>query len=78
METAKIFMNGGSQAVRLPKAYSFPNMDEVYIHRCGNKIILEPIKHSWANLQKGIEMLPPDFNFERSTPDYSAEDDLFD
>lgn len=76
METAKLFMNGGSQAVRLPKEFSFPNMNEVYIHKCGNKIILEPTKHSWQNLRKGIELLPEDFDFKRSPPDYSTKEDL--
>lgn len=76
METAKLFINGGSQAVRLPKAFSFPSTEEVYIHRCGNKIILEPIKHSWSNLQKGIAMLPDDFEFNRPAADYTKKEDL--
>jgi len=77
MQTAKLFINGGSQAVRLPKEYSFPDMAEVYIHKCGNKIILEPTRHSWANLKRGIEMLPDDFEFKRSPPDLTKEEDLF-
>jgi antitoxin VapB len=77
METAKLFINGGSQAVRLPKEFSFPGLEEVYIHKCGNKIILEPTKHSWKNLRKGIDMLPEDFDFKRTPPDYSSKEDLF-
>jgi antitoxin VapB len=42
-EKAKIFMNGGSQAVRLPKAFRFPDdQHEVLVRREGNKVILEP------------------------------------
>lgn len=77
METAKLFINGGSQAVRLPKEFSFPDMVEVYIHKCGNKIILEPTKHTWANLRKGVDLLPDDFDFKRNPPDLTVKEDLF-
>lgn len=40
---AKIFQNGGSQAVRLPKKFRFANQDEVLIRREGRSIILEPV-----------------------------------
>ena len=40
---AKIFQNGGSQAVRLPKSCRFPeDQQEVLVHRVGRKVILEP------------------------------------
>jgi len=40
---AKIFHNGGSQAVRLPKACRFPDdQKEVLVHRSGRRVILEP------------------------------------
>ena len=42
METAKLFLNGRSQAVRLPKAYRFDGLTEVYIQREGDRIILSP------------------------------------
>ena len=32
-KTAKLFVNGGSQAVRLPAEFRFDNSDEVYIRR---------------------------------------------
>ncbi|NOZ74221.1 MAG: AbrB/MazE/SpoVT family DNA-binding domain-containing protein, partial [FCB group bacterium] len=41
METAKIFSNGRSQAVRLPRKYRFDDK-EVYIKRLGNTVILIP------------------------------------
>ncbi len=41
-DTAKLFTSGGSQAVRLPKAYRFEG-SEVLIWRDGDKVILEPM-----------------------------------
>ncbi|MGV9007798.1 MAG: antitoxin [Brevundimonas sp.] len=41
-DTAKLFTSGGSQAVRLPKAYRFEG-SEVLIWRDGPRVILEPI-----------------------------------
>ena len=39
--TAKLFKNGNSQAVRLPKEFRFEG-EEVYIKKVGKKVILEP------------------------------------
>ena len=41
MTRAKLFRNGGSQAVRLPRDYRFSG-DEVLVHREGRKVVLEP------------------------------------
>ena len=41
--TAKLFMHGRSQAVRLPKEFRFEG-SEVMVTRIGDKVILEPIK----------------------------------
>jgi antitoxin VapB len=42
MKTAKIFQHGGSQAVRLPKAFRFEG-SEVLIERHGDEVILKPM-----------------------------------
>ena len=42
-DTAKLFWNGRSQAVRLPKAFRF-DADEVRIRRSGDAVILEPLR----------------------------------
>jgi antitoxin VapB len=42
MQTAKLFMNGRSQAVRLPKAFRFEGVQEVFIEREGDTVILRP------------------------------------
>ena len=39
---AKLFQNGGSQAVRLPKECRFVDQDEVLVRREGRRVILEP------------------------------------
>jgi antitoxin VapB len=41
--TAKLFMHGRSQAVRLPKEFRFKG-EEVRVSRVGDKVILEPIE----------------------------------
>lgn len=46
MTTAKLFMNGRSQAVRLPKEFRLPGK-EVRIHREGHRIVLEPVDDAW-------------------------------
>lgn len=41
---AKLFPNGGSQAVRLPRECRFPEgQSEVLVHREGSRVVLEPI-----------------------------------
>jgi antitoxin VapB len=41
-ERAKLFQNGGSQAVRLPKACRFPPHQQVLARRVGPSVIIEP------------------------------------
>ena len=43
-ERAKLFKNGGSQAVRLPKACRFPeDQQEVVVRKVGRRVVLEPV-----------------------------------
>jgi len=44
-QTARVFMTGRSQAVRLPKEFRFDG-DTVLVHRQGKAVILEPV-HEW-------------------------------
>lgn len=60
METAKLFKNGNSQAVRLPKAFRLPG-EEVKIVREGKRIILEPIEPTWDILFESLNEFPEDF-----------------
>ena len=41
---AKLFTNGGSQAVRLPKAFRFEGSSEVVLTRDGERVIMTPRK----------------------------------
>ena len=43
---AKIFMNGRSQAVRLPKDYRF-DCDEVFVRKQGDELVISPKKPTW-------------------------------
>lgn len=60
MQTAKIFQNGRSQAIRLPKAFRLSGT-EVKISRDGNRIILEPLEQSWDDWLLAIEQFSDDF-----------------
>lgn len=53
---AKLFTHGGSQAVRLPKAFRFEGA-EVRIRRDGDKVILEPVAKDWAALWAKIDAI---------------------
>lgn len=60
MQTAKLFQNGRSQAVRLPKAFRLSGT-EVKISKQGNKVILEPIENSWEQWFEAINQFSDDF-----------------
>lgn len=53
METAKIFENGGSQAVRLPKKFRF-KADEVVVQKLGDAVLLVPREHLWQTFWDGL------------------------
>jgi antitoxin VapB len=48
--TAKLFMHGRSQAVRLPKEFRMPGR-EVRVRRVGRGVLLEPMEHSLADIK---------------------------
>jgi antitoxin VapB len=66
-EVAKIFMSGGSQAVRLPRKYRFPDQEEVRILREGHRVILEPVRKEWSEKFLSLAGSAPDFP-ERQAP----------
>ncbi len=59
METAKLFANGKSQAVRLPKEYRFSG-DEVYIKKVGNTVMLFPKERAWETFLEGLNSFTDD------------------
>jgi antitoxin VapB len=60
METAKVFNNGGSQAIRLPKDCRFSE-SEVLVNRIGNVVILFPREDRWQNLLTSLDLFTDDF-----------------
>jgi antitoxin VapB len=64
---AKLFMNGRSQAVRLPAAYRFAG-DSVYVKRWRGAVILLPKRHPWAPLTESLGDFSADFMAERVQP----------
>jgi len=64
MDIAKIFRNGGSQAVRLPKAYQFDD-DEVIIKRVAGAVILYPKHAGWDILERSLGAFGPEAVPER-------------
>lgn len=52
----KLFQNGRSQAVRLPKEYRFEG-SEIGVGRVGNAVILYPLNDPWAVFFEGAEEL---------------------
>ena len=64
MKTAKIFMNGRSQAVRLPREFRFA-CDEVFIQQQGDKVILSPKEPSWDDFFDSEPVFGKDFLSDR-------------
>ncbi|MDL1910818.1 antitoxin [Chloroflexi bacterium CFX6] len=76
METAKLFQNGKSQAVRLPKEFRFGS-DRVYIKRVGNAVVLLPYKTPWETLLDSLALFSADFMSERNQPPAQNREDAF-
>lgn len=60
MMTAKVFENGRSQAVRLPKEYRF-NDEEVAINKIGDIVILMPKENKWSGFLNSLDLFSEDF-----------------
>jgi len=74
MNTAKIFQNGRSQAVRLPKEFRFDG-DEVFVHKIGNAVVLLPVQHSWDNFFQSLDQFSKDFMQDgRQQPELQERD----
>lgn len=60
MLTAKLFTNGSSQAVRLPKEFRF-NGTEVYVQKVGSSVMLVPKDKAWETFMEGINEFTDDY-----------------
>ena len=76
METARLFKNGRSQAVRLPKEYRFKG-DRVYIKRVGHSVVLIPYEEPWQSLFDSLEQFSDDFMTDREQPAQQERETAF-
>lgn len=76
MKTAKVFQNGQSQAVRLPKEFRV-DTKEVYVKRVGDSIVLTPKGRSWKAFMESLDKFTPDFMSERKQPALEKREDMF-
>ena len=60
MLTAKLFANGSSQAVRLPKEVRFSGT-EVYVQKIGSSLMLVPKDKAWETFLEGINDFTDDY-----------------
>lgn len=78
MTTAKIFLHGGSQAVRLPKAFRFTGA-EVLIEKHGDEVVLRPLSgsqfKSFTEVARHLaELFPDSEDFPEPPPRPSAHE----
>ncbi len=82
LKTAKIFINGRSQAVRLPKAYRFEGT-EVYVKKTHEGVLLIPKDRSiWDTWERNLMKYDEPFMADRNQPTDQQEraglDEIFD
>lgn len=75
MHQAKLFQNGQSQAVRLPKDFRFEG-DSVAIKRVGKAVVLLPYNEPWETLLDSLWLFSSDFMDERSQPPVDVREDF--
>jgi len=74
--TAKLFQNGQSQAVRLPKEFRFENLKEVFIKKINGMVVLIPKsdKIVWDTMFDNLDNFSDDFMQTRVQPIQERED----
>ena len=75
MDSAKLFYNGRSQAVRLPREYRFEG-EEVFIKKIGSAVVLMPKKKVWEVHEAGVDYFSDDYMESRKQPDQKKRDHL--
>jgi len=73
MQIAKIFNNGQSQAVRLPKKFRFSGK-QVFIKKIDNMVILIPVENQWESIFNSLDMFSKDFMASRKQPEQKREE----
>lgn len=67
MQTARLFMNGRSQAVRLPKCCRFRGK-AVYVRKLGGLVMLIPMDDPLSSLVGSLKHFTEDFMADRNQP----------
>ncbi|SHL49749.1 antitoxin VapB [Desulfatibacillum alkenivorans DSM 16219] len=75
MNTAKLFKNGNSQAVRLPKEFQFEG-EEVLIKKVGRNVVLSPKGDPWSSLVQSLDLFTEDFMEDRKQPGQDDRESL--
>ena len=76
MQTTKLFKNGRSQAVRIPKEFRFEGT-EVFITKMGRAVVLLPVDDSWDVLLNSLALFSSDFMEQREQPLQQQREDVF-
>ena len=73
---AKIFKNGQSQAVRLPKEFRFENQEELFIKKVEDGVMLLPKKDKnvWNHMFEKLDQFSDDFMSDRVQPVQNREE----
>ncbi|MEX2526532.1 MAG: AbrB/MazE/SpoVT family DNA-binding domain-containing protein [Gemmatimonadota bacterium] len=66
--TAKLFMTGRSQAVRLPLELRFAG-EEVIARRFGSGVLLLPMEAPWEIMKEALGEFEPGFEITREQPE---------
>lgn len=75
MKRSKIFKNGQSQAIRLPKELQFEG-SEVFAQRVGNGVLLLPVNNPWDLFKRSLNEFSDDFMKEREVPTYDTREEF--
>jgi antitoxin VapB len=75
MQTARIFINGRSQAVRLPKNFRFSGND-VFIKKTGKMVVLLPKDDPWSFLVDSLDKFTDDFMESRDQPAQDSREEF--
>lgn len=76
MKTAKLFRNGQSQAVRLPREFRFEGT-EVFIKHTDSGVLLMPKNKGWEPFINSLSKFSPDFMNDRNQPEQQKREQLF-
>jgi len=64
MKAARVFQNGASKAVRLPKEFRFAS-DEVFLKKMGDAVIIFPKRRDWQPFVNSLSKFSEDFMSQR-------------